>query len=318
MLPLLTYDRLRSQKKQDDFIYVNHLSQYQAEQAVLKWFRKTIKISAKDGKTMEVEIVVGRGEKLSKSIPALFKEFGISAEYSEFAAKVRATFEQSEFARLVKYFDLEDSLEVIRTDPETNKEVPRLINGHGHMFSMWTTEDVLEKTILKQVVDLMSARVFQTLSKPTVDSAAAIYDTIQELLNMKPKNLSEVLAAMPTQKKFVIYTFSPASINIGLEEGSFLDIGAWEEVSLVREILNKEEDSAQQYVILRADKSKETKKIDLPPFGERLRRTVDELDEIQTTKTIILIIYLSSKSKKASSFIRYKAGWNQYMIDELY
>lgn len=66
-------------KSRSNFIYVNHLSQYQAEQAVLKWFRKTIKISAKDGKTMKVEIVVGRGEKLSISIPALFKEFGISA-----------------------------------------------------------------------------------------------------------------------------------------------------------------------------------------------------------------------------------------------
>ena len=320
--PMIEY--VIKHKSSKDKINVIHLTQYQAEKAVERWFRKTIfELAAEIKKSTEVTIVVGKGlksgpegPKLPNSIRALFKEFGIFALYSD--GRVRALLKESEFARFMKYFNLEKNLETIRSDPETKKEIPRLINGHGHVISLWNTKDVTESTVLEQVVNLTSTRIFQTISKPTEDSAAAlIFAAMEELIKQKPKNLNELLAAVPTQNRLVIYTFSPVSTKIGLKEDSFMEIAKWGEVSLVEDFLKKE-NTTQKYVILRADENEETTKTGIAPFGERLRTAVDELDTIKTTKTIMLIVHVNFESKKAAHFIRYKAGWNQYMIDELF
>ncbi len=60
------------------------------------------------------------------------------------------------------------------------------------------------------------------------------------------------------------------------------------------------------------------KKIEIKPFGERLRTVVDALDLIKTTKTIVLMVHLNFESKRATSFIRYNGNWSQFMIDDLF
>eukprot|EP00331_Platyophrya_macrostoma_P032150 CAMPEP_0176444268 /NCGR_PEP_ID=MMETSP0127-20121128/22957_1 /TAXON_ID=938130 /ORGANISM="Platyophrya macrostoma, Strain WH" /LENGTH=321 /DNA_ID=CAMNT_0017829735 /DNA_START=54 /DNA_END=1019 /DNA_ORIENTATION=+ len=300
-------DRVVSTSNKNKINFIG-LTQYQAGIAFLKWLHSQLSSFSLG---QDIELIVGRGlnspngiGKLPESILNICKSYGIHAEKGE--GKILIKFQLSLKSDLNNFFKLEEEIQ----NSKLLDNNPRAINGFGHTPALWAQLRKRTK-VLQELVNLTSVARFQKVARAALDNT--FLTEFATLLQTKPKTLEELLLLQALEKKVIIYTFAPYESKLPLKDEyqEYLD---WETTT-------KEELSNQtKNQFLRISELKETTRIGDIPFGERLRRRVEELEKIDiptTSALLVLLIHLDPTSKLAGGFVGYNKKWSQFFLDDL-